>query len=297
MPHPGTSANQLSVRAQVAHLLERGYTPTMIAQELRVSINAAKRVIEQVEMMFYDQIMADMSILKARKISELAAVKRAAWAGWDRGHGEPVIGELYDDEPLEIVEVPELLTQALDEALDGVGGEGLTTEQRSLVAQGAGQDLMTVLMNRANPQPDPTFEEDPEGWRAAAERRLEEHRYVTSGAFASAYEGRAANPRSVKKSKDKPTGDPVFLKLVLEAIAQERALLGLDAARRQLNLNLTPQALREMSDDEIERKLRKLAGPDALSQFESELNQDPNQVFIRTSKTLDDSEQVDDDLL
>lgn len=279
---------QLSLRARAAHLLSRGYNTVALAQELGISLRGARRLVLSCENMWHEEIVRSISIIKARQLAELGAVKRASWEGWDRTHGASEIRELYDTDEQAAeggdgsdgsdgdglvlspgVSLVDSLDEVLDEALEEVGGVVSLSEEARELLHGASEDVVAALMQRANPKP-VNYANDPEAWEREAMARLEAHRIRTTVAIS---ETRSSQAKKVKAA----AGDPAYLKLVLEAIAQERAILGTDAPRRQMNLNLTPETLKEMSDDELDRKIRKLGGTELLDQF-AEVPEDPNAV-------------------
>lgn len=289
---------QLSLRARAAHLLSRGYNTVALAQELGVSITRARHLVASCENMWHEEIVRSISLIKARQMVELGAVKRAAWEGWDRTHGAPEVKELYDSDEeagagagaevvggeLELspgVTLVDSLDQMIDEVLHDVGGiESLTPEARE-VLRGANEDVVAALMQRANPSP-VDYSEDPVAWEREAVARLEAHRIRTTTPIGDT---RSSQGKKIKGM----AGDPAYLKLVLESIAQERAIMGTDAPRRQMNLNITPEGLREMSDDELERKIRKLGGTELLDSFaeEAESSSGDTQPVVARRRDVD----------
>lgn len=265
-----TRTQYLSRKAQIAHLAERGWSNSDIAGELGITKEAVQYHLRSLEQIWLETILSDISAIKARKIAELAAVKKAAWGAWDvsSGAGDTLAqaGQVSEVEGEDAA-----LQEALDRELDAEplqitidqDGEGVDVDETTRIILERVKDPLpkygptaTDFTTGRIPLSDETFEK----FQEAGEARLERLRRLGSSPRLSAKKGQ--RPRG----RPPVGGEPHYLRIIIDAIESERAILGLDAPKRTIDLRLTPQMIREMGDDELERLIEKVGGKDLLTQ-------------------------------
>lgn len=311
--HNTSRHQQMTRKAFIAHLLERGWGVEDIAAELDTTVENVKYHARSLEQIWLEQILQDISLIKARKIAELAAVKRAAWDAFDKSVDKPV--PVLIDTPSDYAGVDDgdtitsesssftsptpqaPSTQSprtggaivVDTTTGEILGEAVPVERKE---GGDNEDepgydideTTKVILNKAH-KPIPTFgptsskytrdhehmsEEGFAEFQAAAEQRLQYHRThtpATQVSLKAQSDEEMYGQKRYKKSRGgmKPDhGEPAYLKIILDAIERESAILGLDAPKRSVDLKLTPDALRQMTDDQLEGLIKRLGGRDML---------------------------------
>lgn len=330
--HAKTRTQQLARKAHIAHLAERGWTLADIAAELGVSVPCVQYHLRSIEQMWLDQIFCDMTLIKARKAAELAAVKKAAWESFDASRqaagGDEDSSDVDADEEVEAVldilgikdprkEVDDLVGYDTEEpdpdpypALNYPEVIEATATSSSPVVEIPDEDEEDVelgVIDRKYPTPTRDDLDEP-GIQISDTARL----IMTSGSSTNAAraglssnefskgnvpfteetfrqfqedgerrlqalrdrKGRGRVGLTAKKGlrpRGRPVagGDPAYLRVVLEALKSEKDMLGLDAPKRFLGLRISPEDVKNMSDDDIDKMIAKLGGPELLQALEA----------------------------
>lgn len=223
-------------RARIAHMLERGYTPYQMCEELGVSTGMISHYVAELEAEWRAQAEKTLSTIKAQRLAELAAVKREAWESWDLSTGRERINPeaIFADDGLEhIVESPATPTEPLllpgDIPIEGT----LNLPPVNLPAiVGHGREGPSGLDELEEPED------------------------------AAVAEVLAAVKEAMRAKRP---GDGAYLKLVLDAIKAEREVLGLDAPKRSIELQITEADIRRMSTDQLEKLAAQLGKRDSSS--------------------------------
>lgn len=278
-PQTTGRAQQISRKAMIAHLTERGWTPSQIADELNCSVQAVNYHLRSLEQIWLDQILVDISMIKARKVAELASLKRAAWTSYDisLGNDMPLVAGSADADAYDITEDSGVNPDMEVDLADADGNEIIDVNARDELLDDAEvlDDVTKVLRQRADdprPQHGPSASDFAQGrvpftvdnvrhFQSAGEQRLHDLRERQRRGSVT------LSPRRdyhVKQMPAKLGGEPAFLKIILDAIERESMILGLDAPKRTVDLRLTPQMIREMGDDDLEKMIAKLGGEQLL---------------------------------
>lgn len=295
--HAKTRAQQIARKAHIAHLAERGWTVQDIANDLGVSVPCVQYHLRALEQMWLEQIFRDISLIKARKAAELAAVKKAAWRGYDASSGETAddapdmevedvlsffgVGDPSKEEPEEGYDLdePDPNPLALPSAQPSIDRKypiptsddlpadidptaGLirsTPPVEEIHKKGVSSSDFSVRRKVLDGASFQQFKED--GERRLAELR---ERKATSTPI-------HLQPRKGLRPRGRPAagGDPAYLRVVLDAIKSEKDMLGLDAPKKFLGLRISPEDLRGMDDEQLDKMIAKLGGPEILEALES----------------------------
>jgi len=235
-PQQVVKPQQLARKAQIAHMLERGWSTTQIAEELGISTSTVEQHIKALEHIWLQQILKDVTLIKARKLAEYSAVKRAAWHAFDGDEG--ITGA-----PVEDVET--------EGSFEGATFDD-TTYQIMNEAFVDGPKVSDLLADGG-----PDLEE----FREAGSKRVERLRSL---------QGQTIGDRSSTRKPGRPRvrKEAAFLKIVLDAIAGEKDLLGLDAPKKSLNLNINPENIKHLTDDQLDALIKKTG----LTEFINDLS-------------------------
>jgi hypothetical protein len=225
--HGVIRGQQLARKAQIAHMLERGWSVTQIAEELQCAIGTIQAHVRTLEQIWLDQIMVDVSRIKARKVAEYSAVKRAAWHAFD-------------------------------------GNEGLMLDEESQIVESGYDDVAHHILSKAHagdrgPEEfDFSNDEEVDAFRSAGMARVERFRSYQDQNIGTKSRGRTPGRRGTMAGAS-------YLKIVLDAIQGEKDLLGLDAPKKSLNMTITPAMLRSLSDEQLDKLIAKTGLADILN--------------------------------